>query len=58
MATFHVVPRGDAVTHETHGDRCACVVDMKIDGLDVWLYHRRVTLEEALEELPPCAEAA
>jgi hypothetical protein len=55
MANYHVVPRGDAVNHSTHGDRCACVVEVKTissedsrSGFDVWHYHRRVTLEEAV----------
>lgn len=58
MANFHVIPRGDAVTHDTRGNQCACVVEVKMDADDVWLYHRRVSLEEALEELPPHVEAA
>lgn len=58
MANFHVIPRGDAVTHDPHGSQCACVVEVKMDFDDVWFYHRRVSLEEALEELPPRAEAA
>lgn len=65
MANFHVIPRGDAVTHDTHGGKCACVVEVKTinsddsrDGYDVWFYHRRVSLDEALSTEPPCLDSA
>lgn len=55
MATFHVVPRGDAVSHNLHGTTCECSAEVKSiaseesrGGYDVWVYHRRVTLEEAI----------
>jgi hypothetical protein len=65
MATFHVIPRGDAVTHATHGTDCECVVEVKTYNaeepgrFDVWVYHHRVTLDEALASSPaPADEAA
>lgn len=55
MANFHVVPRGDAITHETHNDKCQCTVEIrtttsedKPGTFDVWYYHREVSLEEAV----------
>lgn len=55
MANYHVVPRGDAITHDTHGDRCQCTVeirtttsDEKPGEYDVWHYHRVVSLDEAV----------
>lgn len=55
MANYHVVPRGDAVNHCTRGDRCACVVDVKLlpspdypGTNDTWIYHRMVSIEEAV----------
>jgi hypothetical protein len=54
MANFHVVPRGDAIKHQTIGDRCPCAVEIRTvtsddrTGFDVWHYHRVVTLDEAV----------
>lgn len=55
MANYHVVPRGDAITHETHNDKCQCTVEIrtttsedKPGTFDVWYYHREVSLEEAV----------
>lgn len=55
MANFHVVPKGDALHHETHGGGCPCTVEIKMipseksGEFDVWYYHRVVTISEAVD---------
>lgn len=65
MANFHVVPKGDAIKHETRGRVCRCGVHTKTvcnddtrGGYDVWFYHRHVSIEEAVMSDEPHAVGA
>lgn len=63
MAKFHVVPKGDAIHHNTRGEKCPCQVEVRTwptsDGdVDTWYYHRTVPLDEAIFATVPLSKAA